>query len=117
MVDCNIGEDTKLVNINDEATTNGCNEKSRNDVQAYATTKYINLKIKNNSWSRKHFVVVGTKPNGRNFSYGFPMMPGAVKKERWTVGTKVYKENSLGMRNLLVTLTEEDEGQTVELFN
>ena len=48
MVDCNIGEDTKLVNINDEATTNGCNEKSRNDVQAYATTKYINLKIKNN---------------------------------------------------------------------
>ncbi|MGK0315311.1 MAG: hypothetical protein ACI86M_001542 [Saprospiraceae bacterium] len=117
MVDCNIGEDAKLVNINAEGRTNGCNEKSRKDVLEYAATKFINLKIKNNSWSRKHFVVVGPKPNGRNFSYGFPMMPGAVKKERWTVGTKVYRENSLGMRNLLVTLSEENDGQTVKLFD
>jgi hypothetical protein len=115
-VDCQIGRDAKLVNVNNEASIIGCNENTTEEIQEYADTKYIDLKIKNNSWTRKHFVVVGPKPNGRQFSYGFPMMPGAVKKERWTVGTKVYKENSLGMRNLLVTLTEENEGQTVELF-
>lgn len=115
-VECNIGEDAKLMNINSDASIIGCNENSSEDIQEYANAKYIDLKIKNNSWARKHFVVVGPKPDGTEFSYGFPMMPGAVKEERWTVGTKVFKENSLGMRKLLVTLTEENEGQTVELF-
>jgi len=117
ILDCDINEDGRLININKEAGENDCNQKSKNNGDKYASAKYIDLKIKNNSWSRKHFVVVGPKPDGRSFSYGFPMMPGAVKNERWTVGTKIYKENSIGMRNLLVTLTEENEGQIVKLFD
>lgn len=79
--------------------------------------KYISIKIKNNSWNRHHFAVRGPKPDGSYFGYGFPMMPGSVKKENWTVGTKVYKKNALGMRKLLITLTEEDAGKTIELFD
>lgn len=78
--------------------------------------RWINFKIKNNSWNRNHFVVVGPKQNGSKFSYGFPMMPGNVKKERWTTGTKVYKVNKIGLRKLLVTIKAEDEGKTVNLF-
>lgn len=78
---------------------------------------FITVKIRNNSWNRNHFVVKGPKPDGSYFGYGFPMMPGTVKKERWTVGTKVYKVNALGLRKLLITLSKEDENQTVSLFN
>ncbi|MFY0629015.1 MAG: DUF2807 domain-containing protein [Flavobacteriaceae bacterium] len=79
--------------------------------------KWISFKIKNNSWNRNHFVVVGPKRNGSKFSYGFPMMPGFSKKERWTTGTKVYKVNKIGLRKLLVTISAEDEGKTVKLFS
>ena len=78
--------------------------------------KYISFKIKNNSWSRNHFIVVGPKKDGGTFSYGFPMMPGTSKSEKWSVGTKIYKEGSLGNRKLLVTITSKDEGQLVKLF-
>lgn len=78
--------------------------------------KYISFKIKNNSWTRKHFVVVGPKRDGNTFSYGFPMMPGSTKTENWSVGTKIYKEGKLGSRELLVTIDAEDEGKVVKLF-
>lgn len=78
--------------------------------------RYIDVKIKNNSWNRNHFVVKGPKKDGGHFGYGFPMMPGAIKKERWTVGTKVYKVNKLGIKKLLITVTAKDEGNTVKLF-
>ena len=78
--------------------------------------KYIEFKIKNNSWSRNHFVVVGPKKDGSTFSYGFPMMPGSSKSEKWSVGTKIYKEGKLGERKLLVTITAKDESQVVKLF-
>ncbi|GAB5398781.1 MAG: hypothetical protein Aureis2KO_03660 [Aureisphaera sp.] len=83
----------------------------------FESAEYITFKIKNNSWNRHNFVVVGPKKDGSTFSYGFPMMPGATRKERWTIGTKVYKKSKLGIRKLLVTITESDEGATVELFN
>lgn len=78
--------------------------------------KYISFKIKNNSWTRKHFVVVGPKKDGSTFSYGFPMMPGSTKTENWSVGTKIYREGSWGSRKLLVTIEAEDEGEVVKLF-
>jgi len=78
--------------------------------------KWINFKIKNNSWNRNNFFVVGPKQDGSKFGYGFPMMPGKVKNERWTVGTKVYRVNKIGLRKLLVVIKPEDEGQTVKLF-
>jgi len=78
--------------------------------------KYISFKIKNNSANRNQFAVVGPKPDGSKFGYGFPMMPFATKKERWTIGTKVYKVNKLGLKKLLVTINRDDQGKTVKLF-
>lgn len=78
--------------------------------------KFIAFQIKNNSWSRNHFTVVGPKKDGSTFSYGFPMMPGFSKSEKWSIGTKVYQEGKLGKRKLLVTITEDDEGKVVKLF-
>jgi hypothetical protein len=77
---------------------------------------WIKFKIKNNNFNRNHFFVVGPKKDGTKFSYGFPMMPNAVRKENWTVGTKIYKTNGLGLRKLLVTITKEDANTTVKLF-
>ncbi len=80
------------------------------------TIRYIEFKIKNNSFNRNNFYVIGPKPNGRKFSYGFPMMPGKVRKEKWTTGTKIYKVNRIGLRKLLRTITEKDEDSLVKLF-
>ncbi len=80
------------------------------------TPKFINFKIENNSFNRNYFVVIGPKPNGRKFSYGFPMMPQATRKEYWTTGTKVYKVNKLGLRKLLISIKPENENKTVKLF-
>ncbi|WP_299896937.1 DUF2807 domain-containing protein [uncultured Aquimarina sp.] len=78
--------------------------------------KFIKFKIKNNSITRNQFYVVGPKPDGSRFSYGFPMMPQATRKENWTVGTKVYKVSTLGKRRLLITIKPENENTTVALF-
>jgi len=92
------------------------NRMEKKESATYADADYITLKIKNNSWNRNHFEVRGPKKDGGHFGYGFPMMPGATKKERWTVGTKVYKKSKLGLRKLLVTITADDAGKTIQLF-
>ena len=89
------------------------NSKSSNNLEV----RYIDFKIRNNSDNRQNFYVIGPKPDGRKFSYGFPMMPGAVRKEHWTTGTKVYRVSGLGIKKLLVTIDEEAEDNTVDLFN
>ncbi|WP_115462948.1 GIN domain-containing protein [Winogradskyella aurantiaca] len=78
---------------------------------------YIRFKIKNNSDDRHNFKVVGPKPEGGKFGYGFPMNPNAIRKENWTVGTKIYKVNGLGFKKLIRAIELEDEGKTVSLFN
>lgn len=78
--------------------------------------KYVKFRIKNNSWNRTNFLVIGPNKDGSSFSYGFPLMPGATRDENWTVGTKVYKTNTIGKRTLLITVKEEDQGKTVKLF-
>ena len=80
------------------------------------SARFIRFKIRNNSSNRNHFVVIGPKPDGSKFSYGFPMMPYTVRKENWTVGTKVYKKNKVGLKELLVTISKDDENRTVNLF-
>lgn len=113
-----LNEDAKLSIVNTPKKLKGDARKHYRKVkkESKKEIKWISFKIKNNSWNRNHFVVVGPKQNGGRFSYGFPMMPGLSKKERWTVGTKVYKVNKIGLRKLLVTITAEDEGKTVKLF-
>lgn len=78
--------------------------------------EFIKFTLKNNSLTRNHFYVEGPKRDGSQFSYGFPMMPNAKRPENWTVGTKVYKTNKLGMRKLLLTVKKEDEGQVLKIF-
>lgn len=109
--------------LSDEARlelVNQPNKTIEEDRKAYSkqglNTEYISVKIKNNSFNRNHFEVRGPRKDGSYFGYGFPMMPGAVKKERWTIGTKVYKKTKLGGRTLLVTLTPEDADTVVKLF-
>jgi len=118
VLDNTLSADARLVLVNQPKRIKGNSAKkalSNADPKKNNTIKYINVKIKNNSLRRNHFVVVGPKPNGHTFSYGFPMMPGATKKERWTTGTKVYKKNKIG-RKLLVTLGATDEDMVVKLF-
>lgn len=102
------------------------NEKTSNDGRVISIkdeaqlknpeAKYISFKIKNNSTNRNHFKVVGPKPDGSKFGYGFPMMPFSTRKENWTIGTKVYKVNSLGFQKLIVTIKATDANKTVKLF-
>ena len=78
---------------------------------------WIDFKVKNNSGKRHNFFVKGPKPDGRSFGYGFPLNASASRKKHWTVGSKVYKVSKTGVRKLLRTITAEDEGQTVNLFD
>lgn len=113
----------KLVYVN---TPKKIQKKTRNNGQIVSleTSKtiknpeaeWIHFNIKNNNSNRSNFFVVGPKKDGSKFGYGFPMMPNATRKENWTVGTKVYKVNRLGLRKLLITITKEDENTTVNLF-
>lgn len=118
LVESKLDEDARLKLVQQPAKFKGdTNEVSEEEKVAFAKAEYINIKIKNNSFGRNHFVVKGPKRDGSYFGYGFPMMPGATKKERWTVGTKVYKVNSVGMRKLLITVTADDEDKTIKLFD
>jgi hypothetical protein len=89
-----------------------------NNKKSFANTdlKWINITLKNNSWNRHKLVVVGPKKDGSTFSYGFAMMPKTTKKERWTVGSKIYKSTSLGAKKLLATVTKENENNLIKLF-
>ena len=81
------------------------------------SAEFIDIKIKNNSPNRIQAYVVGPKPDGRKFSYGFPINAGQVKKEKWSVGTKVYRVSKVGTKKKLVEITKEDEGQVVPLYS
>ncbi|WP_299253267.1 DUF2807 domain-containing protein [uncultured Aquimarina sp.] len=114
-----ISKDAKLKIMNTPKKINGDakkmivhnKKKTKED-----SVKYIKFKIKNNSLTRNQFFVIGSKPDGSKFSYGFPMMPQAIRKENWTTGTKVFKVSILGKRKLLTIIKEEDENKTVTLF-
>ncbi len=113
-----LSDEARVVLVQQPVKVKGSMKKALANAHPIANAKnpYISIKIKNNSWNRNHFTVRGPKADGSHFGYGFPMMPGAVKKERWTVGTKIYKVNKLGFNKLLVTITEDDENQIIELF-
>ncbi len=117
VIDTDIDKSAQLVLVNEPATYLGdAKEVFAKNLKEPENVKWIKFKIKNNSLSRKNFYVVGPKKDGSRFSYGFPMMPGATRKEDWTVGSKIYKVSKLGLRKLLVTIKAEDENQTVKLF-
>lgn len=76
---------------------------------------YINFEITSNKPKVIHAYVKGPKKSGGYFSYGLNLIPFQKRKERWTVGTKLYSENKLGVRKLLYEFTAADEGQVVNV--
>ncbi|MFP4846220.1 GIN domain-containing protein [Winogradskyella sp. PE311] len=119
-----VSNDGKLIYINEPKKFEAKTKKRGHISSLNNSTKvknpeaiYINFKIKNNSGNRNHFEVVGPKPDGSKFGYGFPMMPNTSRKENWTIGTKVYKVSSLGFRKLLIEIKPEDENTTIKLFD
>lgn len=115
-----LDSEVELILLSEPKNHTGDKKVHSNSKQAFdyvdESIKWIKFKIKNNSWKRNHFVVVGPKKDGSTFSYGFPMMPGTTREENWTVGTKIYKDGKLWSNQLLVTISDEDAGKTVKLF-
>ncbi len=91
-------------------------QQAYSSIQNDPTTRFIDIKIKNNSPDRIEAYVIGPKPDGKKFSYGFPLRAGQVKEERWTVGTKVYEVSNVGFKKKLVEIKDGDEGEVVKLF-
>ena len=88
----------------------------KKEVVTNPDARFIKFKIKNNSLKRINAYVRGPKPDGSFFSYGFPMLPGQVRKKDWTVGTKVFRVTRLGIKKLLLEITEDDEGEVVKMY-
>ena len=78
--------------------------------------RFIEFLLKNNSLNRINCYVIGPKPDGSTFSYGFPMNPGQVRDKNWSVGSQVYRVTGLGTRKLLAEIGVGDEGQVVRLY-
>ncbi|MEM6802933.1 MAG: DUF2807 domain-containing protein [Bacteroidota bacterium] len=78
--------------------------------------RFIEFTLKNNSLNRIQCYVKGPKADGSSFSYGFPMNPGQKREKDWSVGSKVYRVNKMGMRKLLIEIKAEDEGQVVQMY-
>ncbi len=76
--------------------------------------EYIRFALKNNSNQKIDAFVRG--PKNQRFSYGFPLKAHQKRKENWPVGSKVYKVNKIGVKQLLYTLKVSDAGKNVELF-
>ena len=108
------GTDTrmKVRTSNDGKVLNTSEQIAMKDPRA----KFIDIKIKNNSPKRIQAYVIGPKPDGRKFSYGFPINPGQVRKEKWSIGTKVYSVSKGGSKKKLVEITQQDEGKVVPLY-
>ncbi len=113
-----------MVLLESDVTEVKVNRKDGGNVMKYSdleeklanAPRFIEFKIKNNSSERIQCYVIGPKPDGKRFSYGFPMNPGQVRKKNWTTGSKVYKKSALGTKKLLVEIKNGDEGELVSLF-
>ena len=114
-----LDEDAKLTVVNQPKSLKGDAAKAvaETDSSAEGPITWIDFTIKNNSGKRQQLFVNGPKPDGSYFGYGFPMNPLTTRDKHWTVGSKVYKVSKTGLRKLLLTITAEDEGQTVNLFD
>lgn len=83
----------------------------------FANARFIDLRIKNNRNQSFSAYVKGPKKDGSYFSYGLNFYRNQIKKERWSVGTKLYKVNRKGHKSEIYTVKPEDEGKIVDLWN
>lgn len=82
--------------------------------QALVKVEYVEVKIKNNTSRKRNIRFLG--PIESPFGYGAPIRAKAVKQETLPVGTRIYQENLMGKDKLLLTITKDNAGQTLELF-
>lgn len=117
----NISEEGIITYVSEPAhvkTSNTGEVKSFSEIEREEVIEeavYIELKVQNNTSSRKQFYIKG--PKNRRFSYGFPMNAYQKRAKNVPVGTKIYQVNKLGAKTLLVTIEADDEGQVVKLFD
>ena len=78
-------------------------------------TRFIDIKLKTKGLKKLSCYVSGPKPNGKYFSYGLNLYPLVTKDEKWSIGTKLYKVGAFGKKQLIYTVKEKDEGQTIRL--
>lgn len=88
--------------------------ESITDISEKKKVEYVTVKIKNNSLLNMGFVIRG--PKEREFSYGFSLFPFSTKKEKVPVGTRFFEKTIHGEK-LLYTISQEDNGNTINLFN
>ncbi len=111
------GEETKVTaSTSDNGVIRDLNKDSALDTDEEFDTRFIKFELKNNSNSRKHYYVIGPKPDGKRFSYGFPMNAGQIREKDWTIGTKLYQQSKFGVKKLVLEIQEDDEGQLVLIY-
>ena len=106
----NIEGDPKIINGNVEAIKKEVVFKKQK-----IDTRFIDIKLKTKGVKKLHCFVRGPKPDGNYFSYGLNLFPIVTKSERWSIGTKLYHVNAFGIRKLIYTVKEEDEGKIIRL--
>lgn len=92
-------------------------EKAKQNLKPGVTLQYISCTVKNNTAKRRNFVIAGPNGAGKNFSYGFPLMPFATRAKKVPVGTSIYLETAGIRGKKLITISAEDEGKTLNLFD
>lgn len=115
-LDTDLNKNANLKLFTQPAKITGNYDQSKNTTTARPGLEFVSFTLKNNSWNRHNFYVEGPNSDGSSFSYGFPIMPGFTRAERWSVGTKVYLSKALGKRKLLHTVSEVDQDAVIKLF-
>jgi Putative auto-transporter adhesin, head GIN domain len=77
-------------------------------------TPYIMVKLINNQAEDREFYVTGLNPYiGKTYGYGFKIKALGIKMENLPEGSKIYRNNRLGKKLLIIT--KEMKNQTIEL--
>ena len=84
------------------------------ELQQAQEVAYIAFTLVNNSRKKLDLRVEG--PRARSFGYGFPLRANQRRAENWPVGSKVYIQSKLKPDELLLTITQEMEGESIQLF-
>lgn len=102
-----VGENTFSVQNNSAVT------KERQPKQKL---QYVEVEVRNNSIKRQNFFIEGPNENGRDFSYGFSLMPFAKRSKTVPVGTRIFSDSGIRHRPL-ITIEADDDGASLDLFN
>ncbi|MEO1438682.1 MAG: DUF2807 domain-containing protein [Bacteroidota bacterium] len=81
---------------------------------ALPKAQYIHVTLKNNRYKKTPIRIEG--PTQAPFGYGTTLAPLGKRKEKFPVGTKIYKGNGHTKADLLVVIGSEDANQVVQLF-